>query len=69
MASKEVALCTPLGFRASEFTLTTMPHVDSIQLLPSQTQIVASLLKKKIIMTFPFTSVDLQIETRGKSRH
>lgn len=69
VASKEIALCAPPGFCASEFTLTTMPHGDSIQLLPSQTQIIASLLKKKIIMTFhSFPSVDLQIETRGKSR-
>lgn len=36
------------------WVITTMPHANSTQLLPSQTQIVASLLKKKRILAFSF---------------
>lgn len=54
VASKEIPLCTTPGLCTSEFTLTTMPYADGVQLLPSQTQITASLLKNKIIMSFTF---------------
>lgn len=54
VASEEIALCSTPGFCTSEFTLPTKPHAESIQLLPTQTQIIASLTKKKIIMTFTF---------------